>query len=225
LIFGQAAPSAAKAGNSGKDAIGKPNETTAQCLAAAAALRARCPVTDGGSAVVIAPIGKLESEAAFQALSRALEQLGAGPILTLRFSLQSPGAPAADEWPAAYSLAETNGDLIVRPLDNGTGTAAGSALARVDAAISPALISSEKYGDLIRSLKNRFRFILIEGDPLGVAAETFLLAHKSDGVVFIVREGETAVQELAAAKNMAARARLNVLGFFFEPRPRRGKRT
>lgn len=207
-----------------KTPSGAPQAVTAQSLAAAAILRTRCPVTDGGSVVVIAPVARGSSGSAVQSLSSALEQIGAGPVLRVQLGSNPVEGAAAEESSPVYLLSAANGDLSVQPYAKGTGTPPSSGLARIDLSAGvPALISSDKYQELIRTLKTSFRFILVEGPPLGVAAETLLLAQKSDALVFTVREGKTEIQDLAEAKRLAERARIAVLGFFFERSAKRGR--
>ena len=213
MIFGQPDdPAVKRAGTAGASA-----PVDAQYLAAAAALKSKCPVTDGGSAVLIAPVEARRGYTSNQSLSLALEQLGVGPVLTLQVSLGDNGAGAAKESPGGKSISEEKSDLSMRLVEKDIGSQTTSTLARLDTSIPPALIPSDKYGDMIRTLKSKFRFILIETPPIS-AAETLLLGQKSDGLVFLVHEGETAMRELAVARQTAARARLNVLGFFFEKR-------
>lgn len=219
MIFGQPEdPAGKRAGTAGASV-----PIDAQYLAAAAALKSKCPVTDGGSAVLLAPVEARRGYTSNQPLSLALEQLGVGPVLTLQVSLNDSGASGAKESPGIKAISEGNSDLSMRLIEKDTGSQTTSTLARLDSSIPPALIPSDKYGDMIRTLKTKFRFILIETPPMS-SAETVLLGQKSDGLVFLVHEGETAMRELATAKQTAARARLNVLGFFFEKRSRGGRR-
>jgi hypothetical protein len=219
LIFGHPEDPAGKR----VGAAGAASPVDSQYLAAASALKSKCPVTDGGSAVLIVPVEARRGYTANQSLSVALEQLGVGPVLTLQVSLTDNGATAAKESQSINSISGGNSDLSMRLVEKDTGTEATSTLARLDTSIPPAMIHSDKYGDMIRTLKTRFRFVLIETPPLA-AAETLLLGQQSDGLVFLVHEGDTAMRELAAAKQIASRARLNVLGFFFEKRPRGRRR-
>lgn len=60
------------------------------------------------------------------------------------------------------------------------------------------LISSQKLTDLIQEMKHRYpdRYIIIDTPPVLLFAETFFLSTLVDGVVFIVREGLTSMQNI-----------------------------
>ncbi|MRR55612.1 MAG: tyrosine-protein kinase family protein [Deltaproteobacteria bacterium] len=63
------------------------------------------------------------------------------------------------------------------------------------------LISSQKLTELIQEMKHRYpdRYIIIDTPPVLLFAETFFLSTLVDGVVFIVREGLTSMQNITDA--------------------------
>ena len=63
------------------------------------------------------------------------------------------------------------------------------------------LISSQKMTELIQEMKHRYpdRYIIIDTPPVLLFAETFFLSTLVDGVVFLVREGRTSMQNITDA--------------------------
>jgi len=55
------------------------------------------------------------------------------------------------------------------------------------------LLSSSRMKDLIREVKDRYpdRFVIIDGPPLQLTAETHVLANEVDAIIFVVRHGRT----------------------------------
>lgn len=63
------------------------------------------------------------------------------------------------------------------------------------------LMSSQKLTELIQEMKHRYpdRYIIIDTPPVLLFAETFFLSTQVDGVVFLVREGLTSLQNITDA--------------------------
>ena len=63
------------------------------------------------------------------------------------------------------------------------------------------LISSQKMAELIQEMKHRYpdRYIIIDTPPVLLFAETFFLSTLVDGVIFLVREGLTSMQNISDA--------------------------
>jgi len=53
------------------------------------------------------------------------------------------------------------------------------------------LIALDKTGELLKSLKERFDYIIIDSPPIGIVSETFHLAALSDACLLVVRSGHT----------------------------------
>jgi tyrosine-protein kinase Etk/Wzc len=53
------------------------------------------------------------------------------------------------------------------------------------------LISSDRTGELIKILKERYDYILIDSSPIGLVSDTFFLAPMTDAILLVVRPGKS----------------------------------
>jgi protein-tyrosine kinase len=72
------------------------------------------------------------------------------------------------------------------------------------------LFSSHKMKDFIAEIKERYpdRFIIIDTPPVLPFAETRLLGALVDGIVFVVREGQTTLENITESINALSKAKL-----------------
>ncbi|GIW39885.1 MAG: tyrosine protein kinase [Candidatus Binatia bacterium] len=70
----------------------------------------------------------------------------------------------------------------------------------------------EVLGDLVGKLRGRFDFVVIDGAPVNLYADTSLLAPKADGVILVVEADRTPVAEADAAKRQLERVGARLLG-------------
>ena len=77
------------------------------------------------------------------------------------------------------------------------------------------LLSSEKMGQLIEELKNRYqdRHIIFDTAPASFAAESSFLSAMTDGILLVVRSGKTGLQTLMEAAGHLQRDK--ILGVVF----------
>ena len=56
------------------------------------------------------------------------------------------------------------------------------------------LISSKRTNELFKELKEEFDFILLDSPPMGVVSDPYLLARRSDAIVYLIRHNHTVRQ-------------------------------
>ena len=78
---------------------------------------------------------------------------------------------------------------------------------------SPAdLLSSHRMREAILELRHRFKFIVIDSPPIMVATDAVILSALTDGVLMIVRSGETPKEAFTRAKELLAAVKARLLG-------------
>jgi protein-tyrosine kinase len=77
------------------------------------------------------------------------------------------------------------------------------------------LFSSQKMRDMVADIKNRYhdRYVIFDTPPFLPFAETYSLSQLVDGIVFVVKEGSAAKEDVQEA--LAALQKSNVLGVVF----------
>lgn len=77
------------------------------------------------------------------------------------------------------------------------------------------LLSSRRMKELLREIKQRYpdRYVIIDTPPVLYFAEAHEIASVVDGVLFVVREGSTPIQNLKEALNMLKGS--NILGIVY----------
>ena len=81
-------------------------------------------------------------------------------------------------------------------------------------------LESEKMKNLIRELKERYEYVIIDGVPLLLFADATYLANFADGVLLTVRYGRTGFKELENARDILLTAKLNVIGIVINGVPK-----
>ena len=78
---------------------------------------------------------------------------------------------------------------------------------------SPAdLLSSHRMREAILELRHRFKFIVIDSPPIMVATDAVILSALTDGVLLIVRSGETPKEAFTRARDLLAAVKARLLG-------------
>lgn len=184
-------------------------------LLIAGVIRARCPVTDGGSCLVVSPESAGDVSLSVTSIGLALEALTQKGVAILQFTMNSR---ALNTTGRRESVTVVNGELLAEGLFGNQGSVPPLTRVTVNGSSTElcAAAASGEFVRFIRKLKSVFRFVLIEGESLRLSPETVLLAQASDGVVLVVRQGTTAVENIAQAQHVAKNADLRLLGFVFE---------
>ncbi len=75
------------------------------------------------------------------------------------------------------------------------------------------LIGSQNFRDLIKFLKSKYDYIILDTPPIGVVADTLLLKDYIAGYVFVVRERSTSHGDIEKAIQSIKIADSKILGF------------
>jgi len=78
---------------------------------------------------------------------------------------------------------------------------------------SPAdLLSSHRMREAIAELRRRFKFIVIDSPPIMAATDAVILSALTDGVLLVVRSGETPKEAFTRARDLLAAVKCRLLG-------------
>jgi polysaccharide biosynthesis transport protein len=78
---------------------------------------------------------------------------------------------------------------------------------------SPAdLLSSHRMREAIAELRRRFKFIVIDSPPVMAATDAVILSALTDGVLLVVRSGETPKEAFTRTRDLLAAVRCRLLG-------------
>jgi len=74
------------------------------------------------------------------------------------------------------------------------------------------LLSSHKLADAIVELRSRFKFIVIDSPPVMAATDAVILSVQADGVLLVVRSGETPKVAFTRTRNLLTSVKSRILG-------------
>lgn len=74
------------------------------------------------------------------------------------------------------------------------------------------MLASEKFAELIKKMRTRFDFIVIDCPPISAVADCIPVAHVSDGTIFVISSKETNKNDAKTALTQLQRNGVNVLG-------------
>jgi capsular exopolysaccharide synthesis family protein len=74
------------------------------------------------------------------------------------------------------------------------------------------LLSSHKLDDAIAELRTKFKFIVIDSPPIMAATDAVILSVKVDGVLLIVRSGETPKEAFTRTRDLLLSVKCHLLG-------------
>ena len=78
---------------------------------------------------------------------------------------------------------------------------------------SPAdLLSSHRMREGIAELRRRFKFIVIDSPPIMAATDAVILSALTDGVLLVVRSGQTPKEAFTRARDLLAAVKCRLLG-------------
>jgi polysaccharide biosynthesis transport protein len=78
---------------------------------------------------------------------------------------------------------------------------------------SPAdLLSSHRMREAIAELRNRFKFIVIDSPPIMAATDAVILSALTDGVLLVVRSGETPKEAFTRTRDLLVAVKCRLLG-------------
>jgi polysaccharide biosynthesis transport protein len=74
------------------------------------------------------------------------------------------------------------------------------------------LLSSHKVAEMIAELRKKFKFIVIDSPPVMAATDAVILSVLSDGVLLVVRSGETPKEAFTRTRDLLVSVKCNILG-------------
>jgi polysaccharide biosynthesis transport protein len=78
---------------------------------------------------------------------------------------------------------------------------------------SPAdLLSSHRMSEVLSELRRRFKFVVIDSPPVMAATDAVILSAQTDGVLLVVRSGETPKEAFTRTRDLLAAVKSRLLG-------------
>ena len=74
------------------------------------------------------------------------------------------------------------------------------------------LLSSHKLADAIAELRTKFKFIVIDSPPIMAATDAVILSVQTDGVLLVVRSGETPKEAFTRTRDLLTSVKCRMLG-------------
>jgi succinoglycan biosynthesis transport protein ExoP len=74
------------------------------------------------------------------------------------------------------------------------------------------LLSSHRVAEAITELRKRFKFIVIDSPPVMAATDAVILSVETDGVLLVVRSGETPKEAFTRTRDLLVSVKCNILG-------------
>ena len=74
------------------------------------------------------------------------------------------------------------------------------------------LLSSHRLADAIAELRTKFKFIVIDSPPIMAATDAVILSVKADGVLLVVRSGETPKEAFTRTRDLLLSVKCHLLG-------------
>ncbi len=74
------------------------------------------------------------------------------------------------------------------------------------------LLSSHKLSDAIAELRSKFKFVVIDSPPVMAATDAVILSVQTDGVLLVVRSGETPKEAFTRTRDLLTSVKCHLLG-------------
>jgi capsular exopolysaccharide synthesis family protein len=74
------------------------------------------------------------------------------------------------------------------------------------------LLSSQKLADAIAELRTKFKFVVIDSPPVLAATDAVILSVQTDGVLLVVRSGETPKEAFTRTRDLLTSVKCHILG-------------
>jgi len=74
------------------------------------------------------------------------------------------------------------------------------------------LLSSHKLADALRQLRSEYKFIVIDSPPIMAATDAVIVSVQADGVLLVVRSGETPKEAFTRARDLLSNVKCRMLG-------------
>ena len=92
------------------------------------------------------------------------------------------------------------------------------------AELPPELLESGRMGELLRTLRERYDVVVLDGPPIGLTGDGVTLARLADTVVWVIRSGASTRGQLGWAKHLLRNLRADVAGAILTFAPPSGER-
>jgi succinoglycan biosynthesis transport protein ExoP len=74
------------------------------------------------------------------------------------------------------------------------------------------LLSSHKFADAITELRTKYKFIVLDSPPVMAATDAVILSVQTDGVLLVVRSGETPKEAFTRTRDLLNSVKCRILG-------------
>jgi len=74
------------------------------------------------------------------------------------------------------------------------------------------LLSSHRLSDAISELRTKFKFIVLDSPPIMAATDAVILSVQADGVLLVVRSGETPKEAFTRTRDLLTSVKCRLLG-------------
>jgi capsular exopolysaccharide synthesis family protein len=74
------------------------------------------------------------------------------------------------------------------------------------------LLSSHRLTDAITELRRKYKFVVIDSPPIMAATDAVILSVQTDGVLLVVRSGETPKEAFARTRDLLTSVKCHILG-------------
>jgi succinoglycan biosynthesis transport protein ExoP len=74
------------------------------------------------------------------------------------------------------------------------------------------LLSSQKLAEAIAELRTKFKFVVIDSPPIMAATDAVILSVQTDGVLLVVRSGETPKEAFTRTRDLLVSVKCHILG-------------
>jgi Mrp family chromosome partitioning ATPase len=74
------------------------------------------------------------------------------------------------------------------------------------------LLSSNKLSEAIAELRTKFKFVVIDSPPIMAATDAVILSVQTDGVLLVVRSGETPKEAFTRTRDLLVSVKCHILG-------------
>jgi capsular exopolysaccharide synthesis family protein len=143
----------------------------------------------------------------------ALAQIDQSPVLLLDANLRSPAVHQAFGTALQPGLSDLlDNRAALADVIHATAVPGLSVLPAGGQSDSVQLFSSAAWSELVQTMRERFRFVLMDSAPILQFADSTLLAPRADGVVIVVAAGQRHRAELLEARQLLERLKATVVG-------------
>ena len=147
-------------------------------------------------------------------LALALAEMPGNQLLVVDANLHTPGIESLLGLPRRQGLAELLSGRL--PLDKAIRSTSVPGVAVLGAGANPRnpseLLASERMRSLLRSLKQRFNYVVVDTPEATTTSDASVLGAIADGILLVVRQGTTPRHHVEAAHNQLEALGGHILG-------------